>query len=188
MLKRKTIINLENAATLFAIIASLGTLIIVVYQTNLMGKQYELQREEQHASVMPYLTIGNSDKNNFYTYGIWNNGLGPAFIKEINIIYKDSICRNHDVYDFFMTVIRKEDSLFVNAEGIGHATTRVGTLIPSNEKLSMLQMYRPNYTQEQLMAMRSWLNNKIYFEIIYESVYKEKWKILSNKEVPIKLE
>lgn len=176
--KRKPIkIKTDKASTLFALVVSLGTLFIILYQTKLIGKQFELQRQQQYASVLPYLTIYNTSINSKYTFEVENNGIGPAFIEEINIHYKDTIYKNHDLRDFFNVVIRKEDSLFFKHNDIGHSNLSKGMLIPANSKRSTISM-GSYYTKTEQNRMRYWLNNQIKTEIIYSSVYGEKWRII----------
>ena len=83
----KVKISFEKATTILVIIASLGSLFIIYRQTNLMSKQFELQRLEQHKSVLPYLTMYNTSTSTQYSYTLSNKGIGPALVNEINIKY-----------------------------------------------------------------------------------------------------
>ena len=88
--------NVDRTISLTAFFVSVATLFILLYQTNLSHKQYELVREEQYASVMPYLVISYSsdldvyspDSITSYELFLSNNGLGPAFIEEVKVIYQ----------------------------------------------------------------------------------------------------
>ena len=181
----KVKVSFEKASTLLVIIASLGSLFIIFRQTELMSKQFELQRLEQHKSVLPYLTMFNTSNNQTYGYSISNKGIGPALIDEINIIYKDSVYKNHDLRDFFKVVITKNDTLFKDHNDIGHSTLREGMLIPANE--SITTVYYSNQDRIRVRSLRKWFNEKIEIEIIFSSIYGEQWQLKSNYSTPIKI-
>lgn len=160
-----------------AIVASVGTLFVIVYQTNLIRKQ-------QYASVLPYLEMWNSNpgrEGETYKYVLMNNGIGPAFIKEVKIHYQDSIYL-YDPYDFAYHVIRPRDSLI----NYSYSNIRKGRLIPPGEKVDLIGV-----TKDALNAgiLRNWFgnNDSIAVEIIYESVYGERWSAKGIATEPKKL-
>lgn len=182
-------ITFTKASTILALIASLGSLYIVFYQTNLMGKQFELQRQEQHTSVFPYISLANTSSKERYGYLISNTGIGPALINEINIHYKDSVYKNHDLRAAFMRIVTKEDSLFRHYKDIGHSTIRKGMLIPANKVIETVTL--PSGMDEEGMnkrrSLRNWFNHQLTIEIIYSSIYGEQWRITSSMEAPEKI-
>lgn len=174
-------IKIEKLLTWLAFLVSLGTLYIFFYQTSLMKKQ-------QYANVLPYLSMGNTEKDGDYAFILANNGIGPAFIDEINIHYNDSVYKDMDVNDFYVKVIVKEDTLFDHRK-ITHSTIRRGMLISEKEERLMLRLSSEadNFKQKH-KQLREWLNNKIKIEIKYSSVYKEAWKIkYPSNDIPIKI-
>ncbi|NAS31542.1 hypothetical protein GTQ40_11210 [Flavobacteriaceae bacterium R38] len=135
-------------------------------------------KKQQYASVLPYISIGNTQVNNDYSFVLNNNGIGPAFIDEINIHYNDTIYRNTDVYDFYSRVITKNDTV-LNHKKITHSTVRKGMLVPEREAIYMLKLGRAaDNFEEKHMRLREWLNNNIKVEVKYSSVYKEKWRVI----------
>lgn len=80
--KGKEFWNTEKIVSFSAVLISIGTLIVLIYQTNLMSQQ-------QRLSVLPYVTMGNMGA---YTpnsrYMVFNNGIGPAFVEKIKVKYK----------------------------------------------------------------------------------------------------
>lgn len=178
-MKRK--INIDRLFALFAFVISVCTLYVFFYQTSLMKKQ-------QYASVLPFLSISNTLVDQDYAFILKNDGIGPAFIDEINIYYKDTVYHNKDVNDFFVEVIAKEDTLFNNTSTT-HSTIRKGMLIPENDIKYMLQLNHKNkHFKKKQIALRDWLNNKIRIEVKYASIYEEKWKITYPiDETPIKI-
>ena len=182
-MKRK--ISFEKATTMLVIIASLGSLFIIYRQTNLMSKQFDLQRLEQHKSVLPYLTMYNTSSATNYSYTVANKGIGPALIDEINIKYKDSTYKNHDLRKFFNNVIKKQDSLFKGYSDIGHSTIRSGMLIPANQSTNMIVHNVKN--NKKIKSLRSWFNNKVEIEIVFSSIYGETWVVNNHQNFPMKI-
>ena len=85
---RKSFWSSDKLLSLFAFLVSVGTFSTFAYQTYLIQKQ-------QYVSTMPYLMLFlNSDGSGEYTQhsiSLANNGIGPAFIQDIKIHYRDSI-------------------------------------------------------------------------------------------------
>lgn len=174
-------INADRLLAILAFIVSVSTLYVFFYQTSLMKKQ-------QYASVLPYLSVGNSGANKDYGFVLTNNGIGPAFIDEINIHYKDSVYRNIDINNFFEKVIRKEDTIF-NSVNVTHSTIRKGMLVPHNQAIYMIKLSKKAKDFKiKHYKLRDWLNNKVKIEIKYSSVYKEKWHLIyPGKDAPIQI-
>ncbi|KEO72274.1 hypothetical protein [Anditalea andensis] len=75
-----------------AMFISAVTLFILIYQTSLATKQFDLEQKQQLASVMPYLLVATSYMSeDEFTVTVENLGIGPAFIKNVQVHYKDSI-------------------------------------------------------------------------------------------------
>ncbi len=185
----KSKLNFTKASTILALVASLGSLYIVYYQTNLMGKQFELQRQQQYTSVFPYISLANTGSQKRYGYLISNTGIGPALIDEINIHYKDSVYKNHDLRAAFVNIITKEDSLFSSYKDIGHTTIRKGMLIPANKMIEAITFPTDldKNGLEKRKALREWYNRKLVIEVIYSSIYGEQWKVTSVSTAPEKI-
>ncbi|MEQ8904360.1 hypothetical protein [Ekhidna sp.] len=163
--------------SLVAIIASLGTLFTIVYQTDLIRKQ-------QYASVLPYLEMWNSQPGRpgeSYIYLLMNNGIGPAFIKEVKIHYKDSVY-NHDPASFTFSVIKPIDSI----TNVSYSNIKKGRLVPAGEQMELVGV-----TKDTVNApiLKKWFSDQdvIQVEIIYESVYGERWSARGIASEPMKL-
>lgn len=180
-MKKRFKINTDRLLAFFAFIISLFTLYVFFQQTSLMKKQ-------QYASVLPYFAIGNTQVNGDYSFILENNGIGPGFIDEMNIHYKDSVYKNMDLNNFFIDVILKQDSL-LNSSNITHATIRKGMLIPEKEIKYMIRLNNSDEDFEMKhYRLRQWFNEKIKVEIKYSSIYGEKWKIIYPEiDIPLKL-
>ena len=163
--------------SLVAIIASMGTLFTIVYQTNLI-------RQEQYASVLPYLEMWNSNpgrEGETYKYVLMNNGIGPAFIKEVMVHYQDSAYVG-DPFSFALNVIKEKDSVI----NFGYSNIKKGRLIPAGEHIELITVIKDTTNAN---ILRKWFgsDDSVQVEIIYESVYGERWSAKGIANEPTKL-
>jgi hypothetical protein len=167
--------NADKIVSFSAILISLATMAIYLYQTHLIQKQ-------QHASVMPYLLIGTSSHNEkHFSFGVENNGLGPALIEEINVIFRGKKYKNCDLSDFFYGYNPQKDTL-----NFSNGDISAGMLIPSGKTMINVEAYDKNSATK--MKLYFWSERTLNVEIVYSSIYGEKW-IVSTKDIrPKKIE
>lgn len=108
--------NSFNADRLFGIAAfiiSIGSFLVYIYEANLIREQSELIRIQQYASVLPYLELGNSHpQDGDYKFILVNNGLGPAFVREVKVRYQGKVYEGDHV-DFHEKVIYSKDTFIL---------------------------------------------------------------------------
>jgi len=80
-------INIELLLGISATFLSLAALVVSIVQTR-------IAREQQHASVWPYLQILASNFDNELHYGLENKGVGPAIIRDFEIAYRGKTYKN----------------------------------------------------------------------------------------------
>jgi hypothetical protein len=123
----------DKIVSFSAFFISFGTFAIYLYQTHLIQKQ-------QHASVLPYLEIENSQPDEkTYKLILANNGIGPAFIRKIGIHYQGKFYE-YDPANFYGRVYHKqhpEDTL-----GFIISNVSPGRLIPANTQIEMILIIR----------------------------------------------
>jgi len=175
--------NSEKLIGMVAFVISIGTLFTFIYQTNIM-------REHQRASVLPYLEIWNSRVGNqVYELNLYNNGIGPAFIQDIKVKYKDTVI-NID------TVINGDPDRLVRYL-MEHSDTskrftyrcsniKKGRLIRAGEKISMVAAHDSSETVKTLRKIFN--SKKTTIEITYSSIYNEKWITRGVAVPPVKIE
>ena len=161
-----------------AIIASMGTLFTIVYQT-------ELIRKQQYASVLPYLEIWNSWDEDSYRLVLVNNGVGPAFVEHVKIIYGDTTYRTDPAN--FLPMVAKNDTI-----NYSYSNLYNGRLIPAGTKINLIQ------GPDSLSSMKlwSWFANsdstrKVNPNLViqYRSIYNERWEIKQNGSYqPVKVD
>lgn len=179
-LKRKLDGNL--LISLAAIFLSAGTLFILIYQSNVISKQFDLQKKQQLASSYPYLMLA-SGYNNGDSYRVFfiNQGLGPAFIKEISITYKDSLYKDYDYITFLNEHLGKKDF----PHNIGeYADIVSGLAIPAGEEFTLLEIIRDPEVKSQNDIISS---NEVRLKVVYKSVYDEEWMIDGLFDIPTKI-
>ena len=164
----------DKLLSIAAIILSLSTLIVFIYQTNLIRKQ-------QYMSVFPYLELGDygiSTKN--YKFVLENAGIGPALIKDFKVIYQGKVYEE-DIATFLPRIIDPKDTI-----GFYYANLEAGRLIPPNSPIELLGI-----SDKKLKSA-----NRLYdlvhkddltIEIEYESIYGERWQLSNTSSVPLKL-
>lgn len=180
----------EKTIGLTALLVSLSTLIVFVYQTNLI-------RQQQYMSVYPYLNLTNMYSGTLrYNYTLSNEGIGPAFIESVKVSTSNSKIYE-DVIDYVDDNINKDSIWYF------HTNLSVGNIIPANGKVPLIQLVNremlknleldelenmPNNTLDDSFKLYQILNDtNAKIEIIYSSVYGEKWSIGNHSKIPKKI-
>lgn len=165
----------QKLLSITAVLISIGTLLVFLYQTNLVRKQ-------QYMSVLPYLEFQNhAVLSDHYKLVLKNKGIGPALITSRNILIRGKeldmdigtyLTNNmvvEDSADFVISNIRK-GNLISEKEGIDLIVLQSSTSRPGLEKLHGL-IY----------------NDSLEFVVEYESVYGERWQVSSKDPTPHRL-
>ncbi len=167
-------LNSERWINLLAIVASMGSLFMIIYQTN-------LTRTQQYASVMPYLELWNN--SNFgpgsYELALVNNGIGPAFIESITVSYKDSTYKL-DPANFLEQVVGMDTSA-----SYSYASVKKGRVVPAGQKITLIGV---KDSEKNSKILKKWFANDTEVEVIYRSIYGERWAVRGVMHEPVKLE
>lgn len=164
-----------------AIFLSAGTLFILIYQSNLISKQFELEREQQLALVMPYLMLekGNDDGSKYSIY-VTNQGLGPAFVEAVRVHYKDTVIEHSDLFKAY-PYLQKADTNISLAQY--YSTIAAGRLIASQETIEHLHLTRQKDMEYDLLT-----NGDAQLEIEYRSIYNQRWRVTGTDGIPERIE
>ena len=166
-------------------IISLSTLIVFVYQTNLIRKQ-------QYMSVYPHLNLSNNNTGSLdYEYTLKNEGVGPAFITSIDVF--DGGGKTYmNLVDYVRTKVLRSDSIYFHYFDI-----YVGKLISSGEEIALFGLLDDAHNDGNELKrnivlgahkLRTIINNdSLNVNITYKSIYGESWKITKNSMTPEKL-
>ena len=159
------------------------TLVIFIYQTNLMSKQ-------NYLSILPYLqaSTSNNSEGSSYSFSIQNNGVGPAIIESVRLQYqgKEYDLKDYDdyLYKFLVSLSPELDSI-TNADT---STLNSGLAIPANTNYPVLRITTPKDYQLFLKEFNRLLTNGLGYEIRYKSIQDEHWLIHIDSEGPEKLD
>ncbi len=176
--------NPEKLLGISAMTISFITLIIFIYQTNLISRQ-------NYLSILPYLSLSTSDSpvDSRFSLSLDNYGVGPAIIESISIKHKgeefDLANFNNEVLTFLKSKAPELDSLKI----FSFSTLEKGLAIPANESYNVFEVKN---SKEDYLLLRSNLNNLLadglYFEIVYKSIQNEYWMISNDTQGPKKLD
>ncbi len=165
-----------NSDRLFGIAAfliSLGTFSVYIYEARLLQKQ-------QYASALPYLELWNSGSGADYKLLLVNNGIGPAFIQEVKIHYAGKVyAMDHNT--FFRKVIAPNDPIRYTSTNLSP-----GRVIPAGQTMELFSVANAPEVRNKL---RRWFEDEqAQIEIVYASVYGEKWQLKGMQDPPRKLD
>ena len=171
-----------------AIFISVLSMIAVVYQSYLAREENDLIRIQQSASVLPYLSSWFSENDNKLQVILVNQGVGPAFIKEVefktfDLENKDSLLFNNSnkLFDYI-----KQKSEFLQPLRLRTSFLKANMLLPQNEIKKVAEFFYED--GKQLQQIRKELQKfNVSFKIIYEDVYGTGWIYHSNTGYPKKL-
>jgi hypothetical protein len=174
---KNKLFNSSAVLSISAILISVMTLVVLIYQTSIM-------REQQRMSVLPYLTISNYGTGTANVKVVLeNSGVGPAFIKSSVIKWKGKRF-NTDLATFFFENIPHPDSL----KNIYHTNLSVATLIPAQRQINILEIRNSVSDSKKFQALYSKLTDGDFaYEIVYASVYHEEWRITFDTKLPQKI-
>ena len=174
----------EKLLGLSALLVSLFTLVVFIYQTNLIRKQ-------QYMAVYPYLELGNySPESLEYKYTLTNKGVGPALIKSVEV--RDRMGKSYNsIHEYLCNKLHTSDSVWTYRADIYE-----GRLISAEEEIILFGLFDeeqarsrgiPKNTTKGAIKLHHTLNsNDLVIKITYESIYGESWTISKNSKIPVK--
>jgi hypothetical protein len=159
-----------------AMLVSLGTFATFLYQTKII-------QEDSKASVYPHLEIVrqyNNGDNPFILY-IRNVGIGPAFLKKMEIQYKGKTYSSNDKDDrgsclpfrFLMKILP-----FEKIPNVGNGPS-LPIVIPPGEKEMFIRL---NDKNEKSIALMVDIFDNSKIKVCYSSVYKDYWTVEQWKQ------
>ncbi len=185
MKMKKLRIKTDRILGISAMIISILTLAIFIYQTDIMRVQSKL-------SVKPRLDFttveGNNDSIIILQEVIQNKGLGPAIIDSIYFNYQGKY------YPLNIEKLLKEQAPKTLEYGYlsQQATLSKGsTLLPGEEQSIFTYKIPGKHLDSLLNYLDISLEGDSPFpiEVIYTSIYEdERWKVYDNKSEPVKLD
>ena len=176
--------NSDKILSLSAMSISVFTLIIFIYQTNLMSKQNFL-------SILPYLQMSTSHNKaeNAFSLDIKNHGVGPAIIESVIIYYKDE---KHDLREYdshLYYYLKSEMPVLDSVKFFSTSSLDKGIAIPANTNYNVFKVIDSKKDYELLTSsLDKLLKQGLRYEIIYRSIQNERWMIHNDSDGPQKLD
>ena len=168
--------NADKIVSFSAILISLATMAIYLYQTHLIQKQ-------QHASVMPYLRMEYAFYEDGFDFNLSNEGLGPAFINEVNTYYKGKKYAQTDISNFYLSTYIKIDTSITSANLNSIDET---LLMPTGNTINLIWKHNDIELAQKLRKL--FLSKDLILEIKYSSIYGDKWVVKGVQVKPTKIE
>ncbi len=167
--------NFDRLFGISAFFISIATFIVYIYEANLI-------RTQQYASVLPYLEMWNSrPADGTYKLILVNNGVGPAFVKEIRVHYQGKSYEGDHVAFHYQQIYPKDTTFTFMSSNI-----RPGQIIPAGRQIELIVV--ENNTGSGKKAYEMYGKEKARLEIVYTSIYEEKWKLTGMEDPPRKLD
>lgn len=154
---KKQLIKPEMLIAVFAILISMSTLFVYIYQSNLM-------KQQQKMSVWPYLSYGPSWSPDHLRISMINKGIGPAIISMVRLTFDGEEIEGMEK---LMNLV--PDSL---RSPFTYSSVWPGLVVMAGETITLLSVSEPQ-TVEYLLG--NILNEKISLEVCYTSVYGDSW-------------
>lgn len=184
MAKLKIKWNSERVLSISAMAISFITLIIFIYQTNLM-------RRQNHLSIMPYLMLSttNDSGNSTFEINLKNHGVGPAIIESVAIAYRGKRYDLTDYENHLYTLLSSLEPALDSLVHVSYGTLDRGIAIPANTTYNVLAV-REDQKDFQLISsvFKEMVSGGLDYEIVYKSIQDERWVIHDGSEGPERLD
>ncbi|MTB50219.1 hypothetical protein [Lewinella sp. W8] len=182
----KKLLSSDRLLSLTAILISILTLAVFVYQTNLI-------REHQYTMALPYLSLSNYYSGTIsYQFRLTNQGIGPAFIDSCIVRYGEE--EYPSLVDYLNDRLGENDSII-----FFQADVYPGQVLQSERNVLMIQMLDkkmktdlgleeadiPENTPRGARTLYQLINNdSLDIRVYYSSVYGERWLLTHDNPVP----
>ncbi|NNK70638.1 MAG: hypothetical protein HKO96_09180 [Flavobacteriaceae bacterium] len=171
----KKFLSTDKIVALTAMFIGVLTLIIFIRQTNIMDTQGRL-------SVMPYLLLetSNNGENRTFSIDFVNHGVGPAIVVSRKIYYQGKTY-DMEFHDFLKSQIKEMDSIHI----MNHTTVQPGFALISGGSRNILRAGGDNYSYFAFLKVMQELDkNDFEYELIYNSIYDDKWVVKASTNEP----
>ncbi|MEL6676446.1 MAG: hypothetical protein AAFR61_29830 [Bacteroidota bacterium] len=168
----------QHIIALGVTLISLCALVVSIFQTKIMQEERQLIREHAKASVWPHLSVGLSKSHSRVDgsltkleLNLQNDGVGPAIITDVRVRHKGEAVPHwwalFELYDLPDTLSR----------GITNRTFS-NSIIRGGENAMVLSL------EHNLPLAQYFFENLEHFslEILYESIYGDKWLLQSDPD------
>lgn len=181
--KKKITWTTDKIMSTSALFISVLSLVGLMYQSYLAREENKLIQMQQSASVLPYLHQWYSEYQDTYRLIVGNKGVGPAFIKHVEITL-DSTKKFDNTNDLFSEIFRTTEGFDTIPHNMSNLVT--GFVLPANQDISLIVIEN----KQNINVVKGVLNQRqIDFKIVYEDVYGTQWQLsnLNENNTPLLL-
>ncbi|GAB2579312.1 hypothetical protein [Spirosoma areae] len=161
-------INIELLLGISATFLSLAALVVSIFQTR-------IAREQQQASVWPYLQILVSQFDDECHIGVENKGVGPAVVKYSEWRFKGKTYKT--AQDLYL------DNFGGTEGGKGFSSIEGGDVLKSGENLDLISVRNNNAAARALYGLTH--DTTFRFRAVYSDVYGNCWQLDRDKTTPL---
>lgn len=145
-----------------AVFISVCALFVSVAEMRIMRELQADERRHQRASVWPQLAYSVGTVDGVWTFGVLNNGIGPAVIETMEVTVGDAI-----VYSWPEAV----EAMFGDSSRLGqHTHLFAGVVVPAGEHYELMKFTVPDGKTDPEPK-------ELKVEICYCSVFDECWRL-----------
>ncbi len=144
-----------------AVLIGLCALVVSVYEANIF-------RQQQKASVWPFLEFSVTSNSEGFSYNIQNKGVGPAIIKWVVVRIDGTPVKSWRKYGEKILGIDLARTNYVSS----FITDRV---IAESEEVRIILLKNPDDVRKALFNI-----DRVSFEICYGSIFQDYWVVTSD--------
>ncbi len=169
--------NADKVVSLSAMAIALFTLAVLLYQSYILDRQYELTVKQQKASVLPYLQLASGFSDDSYRVILQNKGLGPAFINGLYAKEKDSTFILFSLYDYYL---QHDNPRMYNYQVTGIIP---GSVLAPGE---VIELFTVEASIDSIKPVKIFFSEYFSgmgsdeFLVEYESVFEDAWMVTSS--------
>jgi hypothetical protein len=184
MVKFKFKIDASDLMALMALLISFVSLWISISEIRIMKEETQLMRNQQKASVWPYLDMNLSFKyadQIEVTYKVTNKGIGPALINSIELLEDEEVIPSDymAILDLFLPLVEGEEAN--KSVNLSTGLSRNQVLSP-DEEMVLLKLTCDRFKNDQKRLMEFFRHHS--FEVCYSSIYEDSWRVFRSGQVP----
>jgi len=175
--------NSERLLSLTAMGMSFLTLVIFIWQTNLLSRQ-------NYLSILPYLQLSTSDDPHSHSFELRfkNHGVGPAILESVTMEYRGTRFNLRDYNDQIMELLANFNPE-LDSIHFTYSTLNNGIAIPANSTYSFLTIENSPKDYNLITKALTELQEKgLKYEIVYRSLLNERWLLQNDSAGPVKLD
>jgi len=162
-MKNSSKINVNTFIGIAAILISLGTLIVLIYQSQLM-------REHEERSAIPKLELCHDITEGNYALRLVNKGLGPALIEDVKV---ESEGKTYEIDPMFFA-INYADTAQTAVKQISGTHLIKGIIVSPEMSIRLVESANP---QQDSLLRGLFYEDPVKVVIHYSSIYGKLWKL-----------